>query len=228
MPITDWPVDERPREKLLAHGAASLSDAELLAIFLRVGMIGKSAVDLAHELIDSFGSLAALFATSESELSNIKGMGQAKYVQLQAVLEMSRRALASKLSLHNVFDNSAALKTYIQHQLHGLAEEHLIVLFFSPTLTLIACETISTGNALRTTLPIRAITQRALTLNAHSLVLAHNHPDGSAEPSIDDLTSTLLLQEQLLALDLHILDHCIVASGDAVYSMVEHGDMSPR
>ena len=228
MPITDWPVDERPREKLLAHGAASLSDAELLAIFLRVGMVGKSAVDLAHELIDNFGSLAALFAASESELSRIKGMGEAKYVQLQAVLEMSRRALASKLSLHNAFEHSAALKTYIQHQLHGLPDEHLIVLFFSPTLTLIACETISTGNAQHTTLPIRPIAQRALTLNAHSLVLAHNHPDGMAEPSIDDVTSTLLLQERLLALDIHILDHYIVASGAAAHSMVEHGDISPR
>lgn len=225
MSITDWPVDERPREKLMTQGAASLSDAELLAIFLRIGVTGKSAVELADELLAHFGSLAALFDASESELSTIKGMGDAKYAQLQAILEMSRRALASKLSIHNGFENSAALKSYIEHQLHGQTTEQLIVLFFSPNLTLIACEVMSTGTQRHTDLPIRAIAQRALTLNAHGLVLAHNHPHGHAEPSIDDITSTVLTQKRLEALDLHILDHFIVAEGQSIYSMVEHGDL---
>lgn len=228
MSITDWPVDERPREKLLNLGAHALSDAELLAIFLRVGLTGKSAVDLAQELIEQFGSLAALFDASATEISNIKGMGEAKFVQLQAVHEMSRRALASKLSLDNAFDNAQALKTFIQHQFQGAHTEQLWVLFFTPSLTLLGCEMLSSGTQTHTSLPIRPIVSRALSLNAYGLVLAHNHPHGEALPSIDDITSTLVVQRQLIQLDLHVLDHFIVADGNPIYSMVEHGDIKPN
>ena len=129
MPITDWPIDERPREKLLAHGANHLTDAELLAIFLRVGMVGKSAVDLAHELIAHFGTLSRLFQADIAELSSIKGMGEAKYVQLQAVLEMSRRALKDTLSQQPTFNHIAALKTFVQLQFTAATDEKLMVLF---------------------------------------------------------------------------------------------------
>ena len=222
MPITDWPVDERPREKLLAHGAASLSDAELLAIFLRVGMVGKSAVDLAHELIAHFGTLSRLFQANINELSSIKGMGQAKYVQLQAVLEMSRRALKDTLAQSPSFNQMAALKTFIQLQFTGLTQETLMVLFFHPNLSLIGIETLATGSSTQVELPTRLIAQRALSQNAHSIILAHNHPHGDAQPSIDDVHNTILLQKHLQPLNIMVLDHFIIADGHDAYSMTEH------
>ena len=222
MPITDWPIDERPREKLLAHGANHLTDAELLAIFLRVGMVGKSAVDLAHELIAHFGTLSRLFQADIAELSSIKGMGEAKYVQLQAVLEMSRRALKDTLSQQPTFNHIAALKTFVQLQFTAATDEKLMVLFLNPNLSMIGIETLAVGDAVKVDLPTRLIAQRALSQNAYSIILAHNHPHGDAQPSNDDIQSTLILQQQLQPLGIYVLDHFIVADGQEPYSMVEH------
>ena len=221
MPITDWPIDERPREKLLAHGANHLTDAELLAIFLRVGMVGKSAVDLAHELIAHFGTLSRLFQANIAELSSIKGMGEAKYVQLQAVLEMSRRALKDTLSQQPTFNHIAALKTFVQLQFTASTHETLMVLFFNPNLSLIGIETLAIGDAIKVDLPTRLIVQRALSQNAHSIILAHNHPHGDAQASDEDIQSTRILQQQLKTLGLHVLDHFIIADGQDAYSMAE-------
>ncbi|MGL4767059.1 MAG: RadC family protein [Formosimonas sp.] len=222
MPITDWPLELRPREKLLARGAAHLSDAELLAIFLRVGMVGKSAVDLANELIAHFGTLSRLFQANIDDLAAIKGMGQAKYVQLQAVLEMSRRALKDSLSQAPSFNHVEALKTFIQLQFTGLQHETLMVLFFHPNLSLIGIETVAQGDSSQVALPTRLIAQRALNQNAHGIILAHNHPHGEPSPSASDLYSTRLLQQHLKPLNIHLLDHFIICDGHAAYSMAEH------
>lgn len=225
MSISDWPVDQRPREKLLKHGAASLTDAELLAIFLRVGIVGKSAVDLGHELISHFGSLSHLFNTDIETLSQIKGIGAAKYVQLQAILEMSKRALKDTLSQPQSFNHISALKIFVQLQFTHLAHESLVVLFFNHNLSLIDTEILATGDALAVSLPTRLIAKRALTLNAHSLVLAHNHPYGNSQPSFDDINNTQILCQQLVPIGLHVLDHLIVADGHEVYSLAEHNQL---
>lgn len=223
MSITDWAEQDRPREKLLAQGASALSDAELLAIFLRVGVHGKSAVDLARDLIAHFGSLARLFAAEQSEFAQIKGMGNAKFTQLQAVFEMSRRALADTVSRHAVIGDMSALKTLIQMHLHQTAQECCIVLYLDAALRLIQLEPLSIGSAARVEIDLRTLAQRALSLNTHALILAHNHPNGHAKPSNDDIQSTLILQKQLQPLGLCLLDHFIVADGQVPYSMAQNG-----
>ena len=223
MSITDWPLHDRPREKLLVQGAEALSDAELLAIFLRLGVHGKSAVDLANDLIRHFGSLARLFAANMNELSQIKGMGSAKYAQLPAVFEMSRRALADSASRHTVIADLPALKTLIQLHLRNASTEQCIALFLDPSLRLMHIETVSEGTLTSLNLHTRTLAQKALSLNAHAIILAHNHPHGVAEPSADDIHSTQALQMQLRPIGLHVLDHFIVADGQPPYSMAEHG-----
>ena len=223
MSITDWPVHDRPREKLLNGGAGALTDAELLAIFLRVGVHGKSAVDLAHDLIIHFGSLAQLFHAPLDQLSQIKGMGQAKYVQLQAVFEMSRRALADSASQHTVIADLPALKTLIQLHLRNAISEQCIALFLDPSLRLMHIETLSDGTPTTLNLHTRTLVQRALSVNAHAIILAHNHPNGSSQPSDDDIRTTQALQEQLRPLGLYLIDHFIVADGQTPYSLAENG-----
>lgn len=222
MSITDWDVHDRPREKLLTLGASALTDAELLAIFLRMGVQGKSAVDLAQELICHFGSLSRLFSATQAELTEIKGMGSAKFAQLQAVFEMSRRALADSASQHTVIADLPALKTLIQLHLHDLAHERCIVLFLDPALRLIHIDTLSEGSLTHLNFDVRHIAHHALSLNAHALILAHNHPHGASEPSPTDVRSTIELQSQLLPLGVHLLDHFIVADGQTPFSMVEN------
>ena len=226
MSITDWDVHDRPREKLLTLGASALTDAELLAIFLRMGVQGKSAVDLAQELICHFGSLSRLFSATQAELTEIKGMGSAKFAQLQAVFEMSRRALADSASQHTVIADLPALKTLIQLHLHDLAHERCIALFLDPALRLIQIETLQEGSVSDLILDVRRIAQRALNLNAHAIILAHNHPHGASEPSPTDVRSTIELQNQLLPLGVHLLDHFIVADGQTPYSMAENQRIS--
>lgn len=223
MSITDWPVDDRPREKLLQRGVETLTDAELLAIFLRVGVHGKSAVDLANDLITHFGSLARLFSASLTELAPIKGMGSAKYAQLQAVFEMSRRALADNASQHTVIADLAALKTLIQLHLHNAHNEQCIALLLDPSLRLMQIETLPEGTLTSLQLHTRHLAQKALSLNAHAIILAHNHPHGTAQPSDDDIHTTRTLQAQLQPLGLYLMDHFIVAPGEPPYSMAEHG-----
>lgn len=227
MTITDWLPEDRPREKLLAHGASSLSDAELLAIFLRVGIPGKTAVDLANELVAHFGSLSALFNANPADLMQVKGIGEAKYVQLQAVLEMSRRALSDQLTQASAFKDIASLKHFVQLHLSGLHVETLIVLFLSSTLSLITLETMSIGDTATTQLPTREIAKKALSFNAHGVILAHNHPFGDAHPSQEDLNSTYELYLQLKPLNIFVHDHIIVADGQAAFSMVENGVYNP-
>ncbi|MCX7628445.1 MAG: DNA repair protein RadC [Methylophilaceae bacterium] len=222
MAITDWPADERPREKLLAKGAVSLSDAELLAIFLRVGVRGKSAVDLARDLLVRFGSLRGIFAASQQEISALHGMGMSKYVQLQAIFEMVRRALAEDMRSRDVLSSPAQVRAYLKLYLSGLGSEAFVVLFLDAQNRLLQSETLFNGTLTQTSVYPREVVKRALYHNAASVILAHNHPSGLAEPSSADAMLTKTLKEALALVDIRVLDHFIVA-GNSVYSFAEHG-----
>ena len=223
MAITDWPEDERPRERLLAQGAASLSDAELLAIFLRVGMKGKSAVDLARELIRHFGSLTRMFAATQAEFSAIPGMGPAKYAQLQAVLEMSRRALAEEIKQGDAFASPTAVRDYLRRHLAGLKHEVFFVLWLDAQNRLIASEELFRGTLTQTSVYPREVVKKALWHNAAAVVLAHNHPSGVAEPSAADGVLTRELKQALALVDVRVLDHFIVAGQSQPLSFAERG-----
>lgn len=225
MPITDWPEAERPRERLLKQGAAALSDAELLAIFLRVGVRGKSAVDLARELVTTFGGLNGLFAASKTDLCAIKGMGEAKYVQLQAVLEMAKRALAEEIKLTDALTTPQAVRDYLRHTLSRLPHEVFVAVFLTSQNRVIAVEEIFRGSLTQTSVYPREIVKQALTHNAASVIFAHNHPSGTATPSQADRALTKTLAEALALMDIRVLDHLIVAPGVAL-SFAEQGLMN--
>lgn len=222
MAITDWPVDERPREKLMQKGAAALSDAELLAIFLRVGLPGKSAVDLARELVSHFGSLQRMFSAQPKELCQIKGIGEAKYVQLQAVLEMARRALEEEMRLDDVMSSPTAVRRYLQSWLRNRSYEVFVGIFLDTRNQVIAAEELFRGTLNQTSVYPREVARRALQLNAAALIVAHNHPSGSAHASASDEALTRQLKAALGLLDIALLDHLIVA-GNKVVSMAEQG-----
>ena len=223
MAITDWPENERPRERLLAQGAAALTDAELLAIFLRVGMKGKSAVDLARELIQHFGSLNRLFSATRDDFSAISGMGPAKYAQLQAVLEMSRRALAEEMKRSNAFSTPAAVRDYLRLHLAGLAHEVFLALWLDAQNCLIAAEELFHGTLTQTSVYPREVVKKALWHNAAAVDLAHNHPSGVAEPSNADQLLTRELKQALALVDVRVLDHFIVAGQNQPLSFAERG-----
>lgn len=222
MAITDWPEDERPREKLLARGAAALSDAELLAIFLRTGVTGKSAVDLARDLVSRFGTLTQMFAASEADFCAIHGMGQAKYVQLQAVLEMSRRALQEEIKRSDVLNSPSAVKDYLQLLLAGRQQEVFVVIFLDTQHRVIAAEELFHGTLSQTSVYPREVVKRALANNAAAVILAHNHPSGVAEPSQADRLLTSALKQALSLVDVRVLDHFVIAVGQTL-SFAEQG-----
>lgn len=222
MAITDWPVDERPREKLLGKGADALSDAELLAIFLRTGIKGASAVDLARKLLKHCGSLSALCSASEREVCELPGMGQAKFAQLQAVMEISRRALKEKLATGNALNSPSAVRDYLRMKLQSLPHEVFFVLFLDAQNRVIGSEELFRGTLTQTSVYPREVVKRALHYNAGAVILAHNHPSGVAEPSHADETLTQALKQALSLIDVRVLDHFIVA-GSGVLSFAERG-----
>ena len=222
MAITDWPVAERPREKLLGRGADALSDAELLAIFLRTGISGKSAVDLARELLTHCGSLSALCSASARELCELPGIGQAKYAQLQAVMEMARRALREKLAVGNALNSPSAVRDYLRMKLQTLPHEVFVVLFLDAQNRVIGSEELFRGTLTQTSVYPREVVKRALHHNAGAVIFAHNHPSGVAEPSHADETLTQALKQALSLIDVRVLDHFIVA-GSGVLSFAERG-----
>ena len=223
MAITDWPEDERPRERLLAQGAAALSDAELLALFLRVGIKGQSAVDLARTLIGHFGSLNRLFAASLAEFSAIPGMGPAKYAQLQAVLEMSRRALAEAMKQDSLLNTPDTVRDYLRLHLAGLRHEVFFVLWLDAQNRLIAAEELFRGTLTQASVYPREVVKKALAHNAAAVVLAHNHPSGVAEASAADSQLTRELKQALALIDVRVLDHFIVAGTASPLSFAERG-----
>ena len=223
MAITDWPVAERPRERLLARGAAALSDAELLAIFLRVGVKGMSAVDLARLLIGHFGSLNGLFAAAPGELRKIRGMGPAKYAQLQAILEMSRRALGEEMKQRSAFSTPDAVRDFLRLHLGGLQHEVFFSLWLDAQNRLIVAEELFRGTLTQTSVFPREVVRKALSHNAAAVVLAHNHPSGVAEPSAADEFLTRELKQALALVDVRVLDHFIVAGQLPPLSFAERG-----
>ena len=222
MAITDWPEGERPREKLLQRGATSLSDAELLAIFLRTGVTGKSAVDLARELLTRFGGLTKLFAADEKNFCETHGMGQAKYPQLQAVLEMSRRALQEEMRHGDALNSPRAVRDYLRLLLGGRQQEVFLALFLDTQHRVIAAEELFHGTLSQTSVYPREVVKRALAHNAAAVILAHNHPSGVAEPSQSDRMLTDALKQALGLVDVRVLDHFVVAGGQTL-SFAEKG-----
>ena len=222
MAITDWPAAERPREKLIELGAEALSDAELLAIFLRVGVTGKSAVDLARDLLTQFGSLNGIFAATEHELIQVHGIGTSKYVQLQAIFEMSRRALNEQLQQRDVFKSPQQVRDYLVLKLGSLTREVFLVLFLDTQNHLVATEEMFAGTLTQTSVYPREVVKRALHHNAASVIIAHNHPSGIAQQSQADELLTKQLKQALALVDVRVLDHFIVA-GNNTLSFLERG-----
>lgn len=222
MSITDWPLNERPREKLLAQGATALSDAELLAIFLRTGTRGKTAVDLARELLADFNGLRHLLSADRREFCARHGLGLASFVQLQAVLEMARRHLMETLQRDTVLNNPAEVRHYLKARLRDYRREVFVCLFLDTQHRVICCEELFQGTLDASSVYPRDVVQRALALNAAAIIFAHNHPSGIAEPSQADQRITTRLCEALALVDIRVLDHMIVGDG-AVLSMAERG-----
>jgi DNA repair protein RadC len=223
MSISQWPLQERPRERLLAQGAGVLSDAELLAIFLRVGSRGKSAVDLARELLDQFGgSLAELAAAKPEALARLPGMGPAKAAQLAAVLELARRALGEELRRRDVLASPAAVRDWLRLKLAGLPHEVFCALWLDAQNRLIAWDELFRGTLTQTSVYPREVVKRALACNAAAVILAHNHPSGVAEPSAADQALTRALKDALDLVDVKLLDHFVVAGREPL-SFAERG-----
>ncbi|MFZ2290482.1 MAG: DNA repair protein RadC [Halopseudomonas yangmingensis] len=222
MPITDWPVAERPREKLLQQGAAALSDAELLAIFLRTGLPGRSAVDLARDLLSAFGSLRQLMQAELSEFASHAGLGPAKYAQLQAVIEMGRRHLFEELRRGDALTSPGAVRRYLRSRLASLPHEVFACLFLDNQHRVIAFEELFRGTLDSASVYPREVLKRALAHNAAALILTHNHPSGVSEPSQADLHLTRRLRESLALVDIRVLDHLVIGDGEPV-SFAERG-----
>jgi len=222
MAIRDWPTSERPREKLMQRGADALSDAELLAIFLRTGCAGRSAVDLARELLQRFGSLAGMLSAGKGSFCQVRGIGEAKYVQLQAVMELARRHLGEQLGRGQVFSNPSLVGEFLLAHLRDCEQEVFAALFLDSQHRLISWEKLFFGTIDSASIYPREVVKRALYHNAAAVVLSHNHPSGVAEPSESDQLITQRLKEALILVDIRVLDHVIVGGGYTV-SMAEHG-----
>ena len=222
MLLKDLPEDARPREKLLARGPGALSDAELLALLLRSGIPGKNALQMGQELVDTFGGVAGLLHTGHEALRSIKGLGPAKRAELVAVLELARRALTQQLQDKPLFSTPQAVRDYLQLQLGSRPHEIFAVLFLDAQHRLIALEELFRGTLTQTSVYPREVVVRALALQAGSVVLAHNHPSGAAQPSRADEALTQTLKAALALVDVRVLDHFIVTSTQAV-SMAELG-----
>ena len=222
MSIKEWPEGERPREKLLAHGAAALSDAELLAILLRVGTRGMSAVDLARYLLSEFGSLGKLMSADAKTLAAYKGMGLASYTQFAVVKEIGRRILGEDLQEQIVLSNPKSVADYL-HLGHEKIEVS-VALLLNRQNQLIAVRELSRGTVAENTVYIREIVKLALDEYADSLILAHNHPGGSARPSESDVQFTERLKQALSLVDITLLDHFIVTAKETC-SLREQGYM---
>lgn len=222
MAITDWPLQERPREKLLLQGAQALSDAELLAIFLRTGLPGKSAVDLARELLQEFGSLRGLLTADQQSFCKPAGLGTAKFAQLQAVLEMARRHLAEQLQKGDALTSPDLTRRYLSSRLRDRDHEVFVCLFLDNQNRVIRYDEMFRGTIDGAAVYPREVVKRALSLGAAAVILAHNHPSGVAEPSRADRSITERLQQALGLVDIRVLDHLVVGDGEVV-SFAERG-----
>lgn len=222
MSIKDWPEMERPREKLLQQGASSLSDAELLAIFLRTGVKGKNAIELARDLLQHFGDIRQLLNASKNTFCKAHGLGTAKYVQLQAVLELAKRHFECELKRSESLSNPHATREYLRYVLRDEPIEKFGALFLDNRHRVIEYQTLATGTLNQATVHPREIVRVALEKNAAALIFAHNHPSGISEPSSADQRLTNRLKEALALVDIKVLDHFVIGDGECT-SFAERG-----
>ncbi len=222
MTVRDWPAAERPRERLLKGGPQSLSEAELLAVFLRVGLPGRNVLDLARSALERFGSLNGLLSAPRAEIEAMSGFGPAKYAQLQAVVELARRALHEDVRRDRLLDSPGKVSEYLRLSIGRLPHEVFAALFLDAQNRLIDDEVLFRGTLTQTSVYPREVVKRALARNAAAVVFAHNHPSGVAEPSRADEMLTRSLREALALVDVRVLDHIIVA-GNASVSFAERG-----
>ena len=234
MSLKDLPLETLPREKMRMRGPSALSDAELLALLLRTGMVGKSVLQLAHELLQlrkpgaaqgstpGFGGISGLLNATADDLKRVKGIGPAKQSEILAVLELARRAVAQRLQEREVMGDPTAIRQYLQMHLAHKPHEVFAVLFLDSQYRLLAMEELFRGTLSQTSVYPREVAVRALHHHAAAVVLAHNHPSGSVEPSRSDEILTQTLKAALALLDVRVLDHFIVAPGQAC-SMAEKG-----
>ena len=222
MPIAEWPDLERPREKLLHRGAASLSDAELLAIFLRTGLKGRTAVDLARDLLTEFNGLRRLLDTDHRRLATVRGLGTAKVVQMKAGLELGRRYLEESLRRGSALTSPRATRDYLMARLRAYPHEVFASLFLDNRHQVIEYEELFTGTIDGASVHPREVVKRALYHNAAAVIFAHNHPSGVAEPSKADRGITSRLSAALALIDVRVLDHFVIGDGEVV-SFAERG-----
>lgn len=222
MTIKDWPLSERPRERLLGNGATALSDAELLAILLRSGIKGSTAVDRARELLGSFGGLRALLDANAEQVCATPGLGTASYAQLQAALELARRYLLCRISRGRALGSPTEVRQFLQLKMRYLPHEVFACLFLDNQHTVISYEELFRGTIDGASVYPREIVKRALTLNAAAVIFAHNHPSGIAEPSQADQRLTQRLKAALNTVDIRVLDHFVVGETEAL-SFAERG-----
>lgn len=222
MTISNWPPNERPREKLLQRGAASLSDAELLAILFRSGVKGKTAVDLARDTLQHFGDLGSLLQSNFSEFSEIKGLGADKYVQLQSAMELGKRQMEHRLTRHGALNNPQSTRNFLQIRLRHYHHEVFACLFLDNRHRVICFEELFSGTIDGASVYPREVVKRALRHNAAAIILSHNHPSGVAEPSQADRNITRRLVDALALVDIRVLDHIVIGDGESV-SFAERG-----
>lgn len=222
MGISDWPEADRPREKLLQRGSQALTDAELLAIFLRTGVKGKSALDLAQLLLKDFGDLRSLLGADRKRFCEAKGLGQVKYVQLQAAVELTKRYLRQCLHRSNVLTSPEDTRNYLLSELSGQAHEVFACLFLDTKNRIIKFETLFYGTIDGASIYPREVVRRAIDHNAAAVIFTHNHPSGIAEPSNADIAITQRLKEALQLIDVRVLDHFVIGDGYGI-SLAERG-----
>lgn len=222
MSITDWPINERPREKLLTQGATTLSDAELLAIFIRTGYRGCTAVDLARELLNKYGDLRSLLGVPKQKFCHNRGLGTAKYVQLQASLEIAKRSLQEGLRREGVIKNPTLTKHYLLAKMRDYRHEVFACLFLDAQNRIISFDELFHGTINGSVVYPREVVKAALQHNAASVIVAHNHPSGIAEPSGSDKYVTSRIKDALMLVDVRLLDHIIVGDGQTT-SFAEQG-----
>ncbi|MCL2873194.1 MAG: DNA repair protein RadC [Betaproteobacteria bacterium] len=224
MTISHWPEQERPRERLAALGPTALADAELLAILLRTGVRGKSAVDLARDILVKLGGIRGLLDAPEHEWRAISGLGVAKRAQVMAGVELARRMLRETLAERNALNRPEQVREFLCLSLAGLAYESFHALWLDNQNRLVASEELARGTLAEAHVYPREVVKRALTHNAAAVIFAHNHPSGHAEPSAADLTLTRRLTEALALIDVRVLDHFVIAGPEAV-SLAEAGKL---
>jgi DNA repair protein RadC len=222
MRITEWPAEHRPREKLLRVGADGLTDTEVLAVFLGSGMRGRSALDVAHGLIIDFGGIAGIFAADRHRLCEKPGVGLARYCQLRAAVEMARRALREEMGRRDALSAPGAVRDYLRMRLRDRPHEVFVVIYLDAQNRVIACDELFRGTLTQTSVYPREVVKEALRHNAASVIFAHNHPSGVAEPSHADESLTSALRQALALVDVKVLDHFIVAGAQAT-SFAERG-----